>query len=127
MVDLKLSDVRPFLPSKDFALSKEFYTSLGWVIKYSDDSLALLENGGHRFYLQRYYSKEFAENTMLLVVVEDAQACAEQIEELLTSGRFPDVRCAGPKREPYGALVTYVWDPAGVLLHLAQWIDKQAV
>ena len=23
--------------------------------------------------------------------------------------------------EPYGALVTYVWDPSGVLLHLAQW------
>jgi hypothetical protein len=28
---------------------------------------------------------------------------------------------AAPKQEPYGACVTYVWDPSGVLLHLAQW------
>ena len=29
----------------------------------------------------------------------------------------------GPKQEPYGALVTYVWDPSGILLHLAEWTD----
>lgn len=23
--------------------------------------------------------------------------------------------------EPYGALVTYAWDPSGVLIDLAQW------
>jgi hypothetical protein len=28
---------------------------------------------------------------------------------------------APPKHEDYGARVTYVWDPAGVLLHLAEW------
>ena len=30
-------------------------------------------------------------------------------------------RVAPPKAEPYDATVTYVWDPSGVLLHLAQW------
>lgn len=121
MIDLQVGDVRPFVPSKDFALSQEFYAALGWTVHPIDDSLALLENGGHRFYLQRYYLKEFAENMMLHITVADARACAEQIKKLLASGRFPGVRCSEPKREPYGALVTYVWDPAGVLLHLAQW------
>jgi hypothetical protein len=26
-----------------------------------------------------------------------------------------------PARQSYGALVTHLWDPSAVLLHLAQW------
>lgn len=124
MLDLAVSDVRPFVPSRDFALSKDFYSALGWSVKWADERLALLENGNHRFYLQRYYTKEFAENMVLHMTVADARACAEQIKNLLSSGRFPGARVSSPKREPYGALVTYVWDPSGVLLHLAQWLDR---
>jgi hypothetical protein len=35
-------------------------------------------------------------------------------------GGFGDVRIRAPQREAYGALVTHVIDPAGVLLHFAQ-------
>jgi len=111
MLKLNVSDVRPFLPAKDF----------GWKVTYSDDNLALLEIGNQRFYLQAYYVKEWADNAMLHVTVEDAQSCHTQIKEFMASGRFPGARVSKPKQEPYGALVTYVWDPSGVLLHLAQW------
>lgn len=124
MIEMKVSDVRPFVPSKDFALSKDFYAALGWSVHHIDDTLALMENANHRFYLQNYYTKEFAENMMLHITVADARACAEQIRELLASGRFPGARVSQPKQETYGAIVTYVWDPAGVLLHLAQWTDR---
>lgn len=121
MLDLRVSDTRPFVPARDFAMSKEFYVSLGWEIKWSSDDLALMEQANQRFYLQRYYVKEWAENSMLHMTVADARSCHTQIEELLSAGRFPGARVAPPRQEPYGALVTYVWDPAGVLLHLAQW------
>jgi hypothetical protein len=124
MVSLNVSDVRPFVPAKDFSISKEFYVSLGWTIKWSDENLALLENANQRFYLQRYYVKDWAENSMLHITVEDTRSCFVQIKELVDSGRFPGVRIAQPKQEPYGALVTCVWDPAGVLLHLAQWTEQ---
>lgn len=123
MVDLKASDVRTFVPAKDFAASKDFYVALGWELKWSDDGLALLEIADQRFYLQDYYVKEWAENSMLYVVVEDAEACCRQVTALVESGRFPGVRVSKPKQEPHGALVAYVWDPAGVLLHLAQWTN----
>jgi hypothetical protein len=123
VIDLKASDVRTFLPAKDFVASKDFYISLGWRLKWSDENLALLEIANQRFYLQRYYVKEWAENSMLHVSVEDAESCFRQVSELIDSGHFPGVRVSKPKQEPYGALVTYVWDPAGVLLHLAQWTD----
>lgn len=122
MIDLQVRDIRTFIPALDFEVSKDFYVSLGCELQWSDDKMALLEMGNQRFYLQRYYVKEWADNSMLHVTVENAQSCFEQITELLFTGRFLAARVAAPKEEPYGAIVTYVWDPTGVLLHLAQWV-----
>ena len=121
MIDLQVSDIRTFIPSSDFELSKDFYGALGFEVDAIDVNLALLSVGDQAFYLQRYYVKDWAENSMLFLTVADAQACFEQIDALLSGGRFPGARVAAPKREAYGAVVTYMWDPAGVLLHLAQW------
>lgn len=121
MIDLRISDIRTFLPAKDFVVSKDFYVSLGWKLQFADDKIALLEVADQRFYLQNYYAKEWAENCMLHLSVADAQACFEQVHALIQSKNFPGARVTAPKQEPYGALVTYVWDPSGVLLHLAQW------
>ncbi|WBS01331.1 hypothetical protein OU994_24060 [Pseudoduganella sp. SL102] len=122
---LRVRDVRPFIGAADFAVSKAFYVALGWQVEYEDASLALLANGGHCFYLQNAYAKEWVENTMLHITVDDAAAAHAQVKALLDTGAFGGARLAPPKREPYGALVTYVWDPAGVLLHLAQWLDEE--
>lgn len=119
---IKVTDSRPFLPSKDFAISKTFYVELGWAVKWEDEDLALLENGDYRFYLQRYYQKDWAENTMLHLTVPDVRAAYASIKKLVDSGRFPGVRVNEPKHESYGAIVAHVWDPAGVLLHFAQWV-----
>lgn len=121
LVDLKANELRPFLPARDFEVSKDFYLSLGCKLEWGDDNLALFSLAGQRFYLQRYYAKEWAENCMLHISVEDAAACHKQIQLLIRSGRHPGARVAAPKSEAYGAIVTYVWDPSGVLLHLAQW------
>jgi hypothetical protein len=125
MNNLNISDVRTFLPSKDFELSKDFYLALGWTVKWSDANLALLEVANQRLYLQNGYAKEWAENCMLHVSVADVQSCCAQVTALVESGRFPGVRVAQPKQEPYGALVSYVWDPCGVLIHMAQWNVQQ--
>jgi hypothetical protein len=121
VIDLRATDLRPFLPSEDFDLSKQFYAALGCELEWSDENLALFNLAGFRFYLQRYYAKEWADNCMLHISVQDAASCYAVISEALRSERFPGARVAPPKQEPYGALVTYVWDPVGVLLHLAEW------
>ncbi len=121
MIDLQASDLRTFIPSQDFVLSKDFYSALGCELEWSDENLALFNLAGSRFYVQRYYVKDWAENCMLHISVQDAGQCFSDISGLIDSGRFPLARVTAPKQEPYGALVTYVWDPSGVLLHLAQW------
>lgn len=122
MPSLKASDLRPFIPARDFALSKAFYSSLGWETRDVAYGLALvrLEDRQH-FYIQDYYAKEVAENCMLHATVEDAQAWHKHVASVLRGGRFADARVQPPKFQPYGALVTFVHDPSGVLLHLCQW------
>ena len=123
MVNLNVNDIRIFVPAKDFDISKEFYLALGWRLIWGDDDLAILENADQRFYLQNYFSKPWAENFMIHVSIEDASAWKEHVLKLIRDDRFTNVKVEGPKQEAYGALVTYVWDPSGVLLHFAQWND----
>ncbi len=112
-------DLKVFVPSKNFDESLAFYLDLGWQKNWSDNSLAELELGGHRFYLQKYYHKGWANNFMMYIDVEDAQAWYDHIVEVLNRHNFKYARVKPPKDEPH-ALVTYAWDPCGVLLHFAQ-------
>jgi hypothetical protein len=72
--NLNASDVRVFMPAKDFATSKAFYTALGWKVTEIDGELAVLELADRHLYLQNYYVKDWAENFMIHITVEDAQA-----------------------------------------------------
>lgn len=122
MSDLTVSDLRPFIPSKDFALCKQFYSALGWDTKDVADGLALVRVADQQhFYLQDYYIKEVAENCMLHMTVDDAQAWHRHVSAMLEGSRFPDARVQPPKPQPYGAIVTFVHDPSGVLIHLCEW------
>ena len=115
-----IADQRVFLPTKDFARSIDFYARMGWQTRFCDDAIALMELGASRIFLQTYYQKEWADNTMVHLVVDDAKGWHDVAERVKQEGGFDDVRIRPPQREDYGALVVHVIDPAGVLLHFAQ-------
>lgn len=117
----EIRDQRPFIPARDFARSLDFYVRMGWGVRYKADDLALLEQGATRFYLQNAYVPLWAENTMLHLPVDDAVAWHDAAVRVKAEGGFDEVRIRAPHREAYGALVAHVIDPAGVLLHFAQF------
>ena len=120
---LAVEDVRPFVPAIEFEVSKGFYEALGWTVAWTDgEGLALMEAGDHRFMLQNYYVREWAENSMLAIIVADANAWYQRVVRVLDDRPYGNARVAEPKVEPWGATVTYVWDPCGVLLHFTQWV-----
>ena len=122
MPDLSATDLRPFIPARDFAQAKRFYAALGWPVQDVGPGLALVTLGdAQHFYLQDYYIKEVAENCMLHVTVADAAAWHAHVDAALRGGGFSGARVSPPKRQPYGASVVFVHDPTGVLLHLCQW------
>ena len=123
MPDLSVSDVKPFIGSKDFAVSRDFYVALGWKLNFDGGGIAELELGNSRFYLQKYYQKDWCENTMLHIKVRDAREWYGHVKAILDTQKYGEARVRPPVEQDYGALVTFVWDPAGVLLHFAQFLE----
>lgn len=118
-------DVKVFVPARDFEQSLKFYTALGWRENWRHDGLAEIELGRVRLYLQDFYTRDWAENFMIYVDVPNARAWFEHASDVLELEDFADARVQEPREESYGALVTYVWDPSGVLIHFAQGIEKE--
>ncbi|MES2603775.1 MAG: VOC family protein [Pseudomonadota bacterium] len=111
--------VRPYLPAKDFELSKRFYEKLGFE-KVLDGEVAIFRLGGSGFLLQRYYSKEWAENCMLQLMVDDLDQWWAHIQSLNLAAEFGVPPPKPPAMQPWGLRIAYVIDPAGVLWHVAQ-------
>ncbi len=66
--------LRPFVPAKDFALSKRFYQALGFALTHDAEDIAFLKLGGFSFILQDFYVQAAAENMMLQMLVRDVAA-----------------------------------------------------
>lgn len=117
-----ISDQRVFLPTKDLDRSVEFYERMGWTVTFRAPDIVLVKQGASHMFLQKAYVKAWAENTMVHLVVDDAHAWHERALRTKAEGAFTDdeVRIRAPFHEDYGATVTHVIDPAGVLLHFAQ-------
>jgi uncharacterized glyoxalase superfamily protein PhnB len=111
--------VRPFLPARDFDLSRRFYEALGFE-KVLDADVAIFRLGGSGFILQRYYQKEWAENFMMQLMVDDLDAWWSHIQSLDLPKAFGVPMPKPPAMQSWGLRVGYVIDPSGVLWHVAQ-------
>jgi uncharacterized glyoxalase superfamily protein PhnB len=115
--------MRPFLPAKDFAQAQQFYEALGFRVIPLGDKTAHVrlgqERGAFAFLLQDFYVKEFAENLMMHLLVDDLDRWWRHIESLSLETHFDVPAPHPPKMQSWGLRVAYVWDPAGVLWHIA--------
>ena len=73
----------------------------------------MLELTDRRLHLQNYYAREWAENFMVYIGLEDARAWHEHVSAKLEGRAFLEPRVQPPKQEPYGALVTCACDLSG--------------
>lgn len=110
---------RPFVPARDFALSKRFYQSLGFATLL-DSEVAIFGIGATSFILQNYFQEQWAANFMMQLMVDDLDAWWEHIQGLDLEARFGVPSPKAPALQPWGLRVAYVVDPAGVLWHIAQ-------
>lgn len=114
--------VRTFLPCKDFDASKRFYEALGFE-KVLDSEVAIFNIASGGFILQRYFQKDWAENTMLQLMVDDLDAWWDHVSRLDLPGKFGVPPPKPPARQSWGLRVAFVVDPSGVLWHVCQRRD----
>ncbi len=110
--------LRPFVGARDFDLSRDFYRAFGFAETVIDPSMSLFQlPGGPAFYLQRAYVKDWVDNTMLFLEVEDVYAWQERVVALSLPQNFKGVRVSAISEEDWGREF-FVHDPSGVLWHV---------
>jgi hypothetical protein len=112
--------LRPFVPAKDFDLSKRYYQALGFRLTHEDDSIAILKFDNFSFILQNYYAKEFAENFMVQLLVRDVDAWWKQIQPDMLVSEFAVNAPRAPAMQSWGMKVGFIFDPSGVLWHVSE-------
>ncbi|MFD2265503.1 VOC family protein [Lacibacterium aquatile] len=118
-----MSDIlalRPFIPAKDFELSKRFYQALGFIITHQDGPVAGLKMGGQSFILQNFYVQEAAENLMIQILVRDADAWWSRIDGDKLVADFGVKPPRAPAMQEWGMKVGFIFDPSGVLWHVVE-------
>ncbi len=119
----KIKDFRPFIPcSRDgHNVSLKFYQDLGFKKLWGGGGVSEIDTGfGQRFLLLEKYNKGLAENLIIHIWVDSVDEWYEYIKPKKLDEKYPGVRVGGPDILPWGWRILYVWDPAGVLLHIAE-------
>lgn len=110
---------RPFVPARDFALSKSFYEKLGFR-KLLDGDVAIFAIGASSFILQNYFEESQAGHYMMQLMVDDLDRWWEHIAGLDLTAAFGVEPPKPPALQPWGLRVAYFVDPSGVLWHVAE-------
>ncbi len=87
---------------------------------YEGDICEVDATFGFRFLLLPKNHNNFSESLMVQVLVDSAQEWFDHLQAIALTEKFPGTKVAAPKLEPWGMLITYVWDPAGVLFHFVE-------
>lgn len=109
--------ILPFVPAKDFERSTAFYEAMGFQVAHDDD-VRLVELGDFGFLLQDFWVKDWGDNFMLAMHVDDAQAWVDRFDSVKAD--FPGTWSKPPVFEDWGMIVGHFTDPTGVLWHLTQ-------
>jgi len=116
---MKFQSLEPFVPSgSSFEESKQFFLELGFKINWEAGGYVGFEKDGCKFILQQYDNREFAENLMISVKVDNVEEFWKFVVEKQMPERF-GIRISEPAKQPYGKEVNII-DIAGVCWHFVE-------
>jgi catechol 2,3-dioxygenase-like lactoylglutathione lyase family enzyme len=122
MSNLRVTEIKAFVPAKDFEQSKQFYQALGFTLASEGGGVAYFHFGHVAFLLQDYCTESLAENFMMHILVEDVDAWRQHVVDSGVVARW-GVRLTGIEQQPWGMRDFCLLDPSGVLWRIGQNTD----
>lgn len=119
----KTASIRPFIGAADFELSRSFYRDLGFEEVVLSPDMSLFKTGDLGFYLQDAYVKDWIDNTMIFLEVEDVNVFWEQLLALDLTSKYKNVRLTPVRVDSWGS-ECFVHDPSGILWHFGTFSGK---
>jgi hypothetical protein len=116
---MKFISLEPFVPSgKNFDLAKQFFVALGFNITWDAGDYIGFEKDACKFVLQKYHNDAFAENLMISLRIDNAEAFRKQVIENQLPEKF-GIRIGEISNQSYGKEVNII-DNAGVCWHFVE-------
>jgi len=112
----KANSIRPFIGAKNYGVSQNFYLDLGFREFVISNNMSYFDSNGFGFYLQDAYVKDWIDNTMIFMEVDDVYRFYNDLFALNLPSKYENVRLI-PVRELDWGNECFLHDPSGILWH----------
>ena len=116
----KAKSIRPFIGSKNFELSRNFYRDLGFTESILFPNMSLFKIDGLGFYLQDAYVQDWVDNSMIFLEVEDVDRYWKELTGLDLTSKYEGIKLS-PIREYDWGKECFMHDPSGILWHIGEF------
>lgn len=115
--------IRPFIGAENFELSRNFYRDLGFKECILSSDMCYFDSDGFGFYLQNAFVKEWVENTMVFMEVENVNQFWMDLLELQLTSKYENAKLIPIKELEWGK-ECFLIDPSGNLWHFGEFTTK---
>jgi catechol 2,3-dioxygenase-like lactoylglutathione lyase family enzyme len=116
----RAKSIRTFIGAIDFEESRAFYRDLGFKESIISKGFSLFAINDLGFYLQDYYVKDWVDNFMIFLEVDNAARYWDELQNLGLPGKYKTVRLT-PIREYEWGRECFLHDPSGALWHFGEF------
>jgi uncharacterized glyoxalase superfamily protein PhnB len=117
--NLNVTEIKAFVPARDFELSKQFYQDLGFTLASSEEGIAYFHHGNASFLLQDFCVDEHIKNFMMHLLVENVDDWHQKIVDTGLATKY-NVVVGSIELQPWRMRDFTLFDPSGVLWRIGQ-------
>ena len=119
MSNLRVVELKAFVPATDYDRSKQFYQDLGFTLASDFEGIAYFHHGETSFLLQDFDAEGLAKNFMMHLLVEDVDAWWRHVRDAGIAEKY-GVKVGAVELQPWRMRDFVLHDPSGVLWRIAQ-------
>ena len=119
MSNFRVTEIKAFVPSKNFDLSKQFYKDIGFTMASDGGGTAYFHFDHASFLLQDFCATGFAENFMMHILVEDVDAWWKRVHDSGVVKKY-GVKLSKIELQPWRMRDFCLTDPSSVLWRIGQ-------
>ncbi len=119
----KAKSIRPFIGAANFELSRSFYRDLGFNESILTHNMSYFGTEAYGFYLQDAYIKDWIDNTMVFLEVNDVDRFWSELVLLDLTSKYDHVKLTPIRTNDWGK-ECFVHDPSGILWHFGEFFSK---
>jgi len=116
----KAISIRPFIGAENFERSRSFYRDLGFREVVLSPNMSLFQTDGLGFYLQDAYVKDWVDNTMVFLEVDDVDRHRHELVALNLTEKYKEVKLTSIRNNDWGR-ECFLHDPSGILWHFGEF------